>query len=140
LHGNGLHGTLPSELGYLTTLKTLTIARNPLLTGSIPSTFSKLTKLRKLSLLFNNVEGPWSEGLLENMTDLTGLYLNYNDFNMTLPRDIAYRTSLNGIGLAGNKIHGSIPSEYGRLYELSEYDYIFDHTFISQSFSILIAQ
>jgi Leucine-rich repeat (LRR) protein len=90
------------------------------LTGPIPSTFSKLTSLRKLRFKFNNLEGPWSEGLLDNMTNLDKLDLAYNDFNMTLPRDIGKRTSLEKLDFAGNKIHGSIPSEYGRLYELSK--------------------
>jgi hypothetical protein len=91
-----------------------------LLTSIIPPTFSKLTNLRKLSLLFNNLQEPWSEGLLDNMTELSGLYLNYNDFNMTLPLDISNCTSLGGLGLAGNKLYGSIPSEYGKLYSLSK--------------------
>ena len=55
------------------------------------------------------------------MTDLDGLYLKYNNFNMTLPVDVSNRTSLGGIGLAGNKIHGSIPSEYGDLYMLGKF-------------------
>lgn len=121
LHGNGLQGTLPEELGLLTSLTTLTIARNPLLISKIPSSFRNLTKLRQLTLTFNNLQGPWTEGLLEEMTDLTGLYLNYNDLNMTLPVDLGNRTSLVRLGLAGNKIHGGIPSEYGKLYSLGEY-------------------
>jgi len=119
LHGNGLHGTLPEEFGYLTSLEQLTIDRNLMLTSSIPTTFSKFTKLRKLSLLFNNLQEPWSEGLLDNMTELSELYLNYNDFNMTVPVDISNCTSLTELGLGGNKLHGSIPSEYGKLKNLT---------------------
>jgi len=119
LHGNGLHGTLPEEFGYLTSLEQLTIDRNLMLTSSIPTTFSKFTNLRKLSLLFNNLQEPWSEGLLDDMTELSELYLNYNDFNMTVPVDISNCTSLTELGLGGNKLHGSIPSEYGKLKNLT---------------------
>ncbi len=121
VNGNDLHGTLPSEMGYMTSLTHLTIARNPLLVSTIPSSFSNLTRLRRLTLILNNLHEPWNANWMENMTDLTEMYLNYNDFKMPLPKDIAQNnTGLTGLGLAGNKIYGSIPTEYGSFYKLSK--------------------
>ena len=119
-HGNGLDGTLPDEFGYLTSLEELQIDRNPLLVSNIPSSFRNLKRLRKLSLAFNNLQEPWHEGLLDDMNDLVGLYLGWNDFNMTLPVDISRRTTLMSLDLGGNRIHGNIPQEYGQLSSLSE--------------------
>lgn len=120
VNGNNLHGTLPSEMGYLTSLTHLLIARNPLLVSSIPTSFGRLTKLRRLTLILNNLQEPWGDNWLENMTDLKEMYLNYNDFKMPLPIEISNTTGLTKLEMAGNKIYGTIPSEYGRLYNLSE--------------------
>jgi len=120
VHGNNLHGTLPSEMGYLSSLTHLLIARNPLLVSSIPTSFGRLTKLRRLTLILNNLQEPWGEDWLENMTDLKEIYLNYNDFKMSLPIDISNTTGLTKLEMAGNKIYGTIPSEYGRLYNLKK--------------------
>lgn len=107
-------------MGYLSSLTHLLIARNPLLVSSIPPSFGRLTKLRRLTLILNNLQEPWEEDWLENMTDLKEVYLNYNDFKMPLPIDISNTTGLTKLEMAGNKIYGTIPSEYGRLYNLKK--------------------
>eukprot|EP00551_Chaetoceros_affinis_P004325 CAMPEP_0203667280 /NCGR_PEP_ID=MMETSP0090-20130426/4150_1 /ASSEMBLY_ACC=CAM_ASM_001088 /TAXON_ID=426623 /ORGANISM="Chaetoceros affinis, Strain CCMP159" /LENGTH=442 /DNA_ID=CAMNT_0050531399 /DNA_START=119 /DNA_END=1447 /DNA_ORIENTATION=- len=117
-HGNNLHGTLPSEFGYLTNLTDLTIVKNPFLTSTIPTSFSNLTKLRRLRLMNNGLQGPWFEGLLRNMTKLVDVGLKENQFNISLPLDIADVRSLNILTLSGNKFHGKIPIEYGKLHRL----------------------
>ena len=117
-YGNNLHGTFPSEFGYLSNLTDFTISKNPYLTSTIPITFSKLTNLRKLRFVNNGLQGPWNEGLLQNMTDLSDLLLNYNEFDIPLPLDIANVRSLKTLAMAGNKFHGKIPSEYKQLHRL----------------------
>ena len=49
LHDNGLRGTLPPEVGLLSTLQSLDVARN-LLTGYLPSTIGQLTHLTEIVL------------------------------------------------------------------------------------------
>ena len=119
-YGNNLHGTFPSEFGYLSSLRDLTISKNPYLTSTIPITFSKLTNLRKLRLINNGLQGPWNEGLLQNMTHLSDLLLNYNEFDTALPLDIANVRSLKTLAMAGNKFHGKIPSAYKQLHRLGK--------------------
>lgn len=119
-YGNNLNGTIPAEFGYLTNLTDLTILKNPYLSGTIPSSFSMLTNLYRLRLIQNGLEGPWNEGILENMTNLIDLNLNYNSFNMTLPLDIARVKSLASISLAGNMFHGEIPESYGEMHRLGK--------------------
>lgn len=119
-HGNNLDGILPSEFGHLTNLTDLTIMKNPGLTSTIPSSFSMLTNLRRFRLLYNGIEGPWNEGLLKDMDDLIDLDLDYNEFNISLPLEIAEVKSLQTLSLAGNKIYGEIPHAYNKLRRLSK--------------------
>lgn len=119
-HGNNLDGTLPQEFGYLTNLTDLTILKNPQLKGTIPTSFSKLTNLHRLRLINNGLDGKWNEGILDNMTKLIDLNLNYNSFNITLPSDIARVNSLQTLSLAGNTFHGKIPESYGGMHRLGE--------------------
>ncbi len=69
----------------------------------------------------NGLQGPWNEGLLQNMTKLVDLGLRDNRFNISLPLDIAEVKSLNTLTLAGNNLTGAIPKEYGKLHRLGEY-------------------
>ena len=117
---NNLNGTLPSEFGYLSNLTDLTILKNPYLIGTVPSSFSMLTNLHRLRLVNNGLEGPWNEGIAENMTNLIDLNLNYNSFNTTLPLDIAGVKSIKTLSLAGNKFHGQIPHSYGKMHRLGK--------------------
>ena len=119
-HGNNLDGTLPHEFGYLTNLTDLTILKNPHLKGTIPTSFSKLTNLHRLRLINNGLDGEWNEGILDNMTNLIDLNLNYNLFNITLPSDIAKVKSLQTLSLAGNTFHGQIPESYGNMHRLGK--------------------
>ena len=119
-HGNNLAGTLPEEIGFWTSLKELTIARNPRLTGTIPSTISNLTKLRALNLLQNGFVGQWPENALKNAGLLKRIDLSNNAFNwQTFPLELAYHESLHELDLAGNGIHGMIPNELGLLHRLT---------------------
>ena len=49
-----LNGSLPAEIGDLTMLKWLNIARNPNLTGDIPPEMAQLTELEVLYLWEND--------------------------------------------------------------------------------------
>lgn len=120
-HGNNLYGTIPTEIGYLSNLTDLTILKNPHLTGTIPASFSKLTNLRRLRLIYNGLQGPWQDGLLQNMTKLLDLDLSYNHLNMTLPLDIANSASLSTLSIAGNNIFGEIPSAYSNFIRLGKF-------------------
>mmetsp|Transcript_22948 Transcript_22948/g.53187 ORF Transcript_22948/g.53187 Transcript_22948/m.53187 type:complete len:92 (+) Transcript_22948:947-1222(+) len=55
-------GEIPSELGRLTTLRTLQLAHNSF-SGTVPFVFSRLKKLENLSLVGNGLEGALPEAL-----------------------------------------------------------------------------
>jgi len=104
-----LVGSIPTSIGHLTNLLSLSIANNPKLTGTIPASIGYLTNLMDLHLHYNRLKGkiPLSIGNLESLISfnaegnfLTGqlpytigniytleeLHLGFNDFKGTLPK------------------------------------------------------
>ena len=83
LFENQLNGAIPPELGNLANLEALAISANQL-TGEIPTELGNLTNLRELSLWGNRLTGqiPYS---LVNLTKLERLWLAPNDFTGCIP-------------------------------------------------------
>jgi Leucine-rich repeat (LRR) protein len=104
---NQLNGTLPQELGNLTTLKTLDLSKNQL-SGSIPSQLGNLTSLTTLSLHENQLSGAIPKEL-GNLANLAFLSLALNNLSGTIPPEIVAPPTLQGILLFGNKLTGAVP-------------------------------
>ncbi len=87
LNNNGLSGTIPPELGDLSSIRTLLDLSNNQLTGSIPKELSKLTQLDNLRLTSNQLTGniPPEFGTL---TVIHYLSLNNNQLSGTLPDEL----------------------------------------------------
>ena len=83
LHDDGLRGTIPEELGFLTTLTQLKLWDNRLV-GSIPSELGRLTNLEFLEL-------------------------DNNGFTGTIPTELAQLSQLKGLYLFNNFLTGSVP-------------------------------
>ncbi|KAK6157078.1 hypothetical protein DH2020_011326 [Rehmannia glutinosa] len=71
LLGNRFSGTIPEEIGDITTLEDLVLEDN-LLEGNLPANLGSLSNLRRLLLSANNFNGtiPVTFGNLRNLTDL----------------------------------------------------------------------
>ncbi|CAB9497088.1 Leucine Rich Repeat [Seminavis robusta] len=95
LLGNGLAGTLPEELGLLTSLTYIKLGKDNI-GGTIISQFGSLPKLWGLHLFGSRLTGtiPSELGLLSN--------------------------TLKGFAVQGNFLSGSLPSEFWQLRELKE--------------------
>ena len=121
LGGNNLVGTIPGELGLVSTLTDMDLSTN-VLSGSIPySLFEKLTKCIIVSLEENQLSGsiPTSIGYLVN---LSILYLQDNLLSGSLPTEIGLLEVLNEIDISHNKgINGHIPTEVGLLTNLNRW-------------------
>ena len=113
-----LNGQLPAELGDLTRLKWLNIARNPNLTGDIPPEMAQLTELEVLYLWENDLTGPvptWLGGLIE----LQQLSLGHNRLTGPIPGEMRNLIRLETLYLAGNELTGVIPEWMGELSSLT---------------------
>ena len=142
LRDSQLTGTIPPELGGLTSLETLALGGNQLtgpvptwldsltnlqelylwgnqLTGPIPSQLASLTNLQSLSLYDNQLSGPvptW----LGNLTNLERLHISRNQLTGPIPSQLASLTNLRELWLNDNQLTGTIPAELGSLTALEE--------------------
>ncbi|WVZ22211.1 hypothetical protein V8G54_000755 [Vigna mungo] len=94
LQGNGITGSIPKEIGNMTSLCRLDLENNKL-TGEIPSSLGNLKKLQFLTLSQNNLSG-------------------------TIPESLATLPILINVMLDSNNLNGKIPE---RLFEVSKYNF-----------------
>ena len=113
---NQLTGPIPSELGSLSKLGTLTVSRNQL-TGPIPMEIRNINSLSLLGLGGNQLSGS-VPSWLGNLTALEGLFLWGNEFTGHVPTELTSLTSLQWLELGSNQLSGSIPVGLGNLASL----------------------
>lgn len=118
IRDNAMNGTLPLELGLLTTLVDLDLSHNNLL-GSLPSFLGSMSNLQTLNLTSNQLSStlPSEIALL---TQLRHLDLDSCLFDEAIPREIASLTNLETISLSNNRFSGWLPSELGKLSRLQK--------------------
>jgi len=139
--GNNLQGTLPSSIGSLSELNTLSISRNRLngeipleignllkldtlqlnsnlLTGTIPSELGELGELIVLSISGNRLEGQIPVEIVK-ISNLKTLYIYNNNITGSLPSEIGLLSRLRNFHAFQNSINGVIPESFTNLTELS---------------------
>ena len=121
LRFNGLTGPIPRELGNLTSLTRLQLSQSTSngLTGPIPTEFGNLTRLAGLELEGNALTGPVPSEL-GNLARLTELVLSGNALTGPIPTELGNLTSLTGLELDGNALTGPVPPELGNLARLTK--------------------
>ncbi|KAK7285539.1 hypothetical protein RJT34_20313 [Clitoria ternatea] len=114
LPNKNLSGYIPSELGFLTSLKTLNLRFNNF-SNSIPSRLFTATTIIVIDLSRNSLSGPLPTEL-DSLSSLRHLDLSSNSLNGSLPESLSHLTALVGtLNLSFNKFSGEIPSSLGSL-------------------------
>jgi len=114
IHGNGLQGTLPSELSIVSTIYEFTASDN-LITGTFPPEFKSLTELDTLAIAFNQFSGEMPAYLLR-FPDMVYWDAGFNKFEGTLPQDIPEQMpDLQVFFAENNKFSGTLPANLGTL-------------------------
>ncbi|XP_023742217.1 probable LRR receptor-like serine/threonine-protein kinase At3g47570 isoform X1 [Lactuca sativa] len=131
----GIKGNIPSGIGNLTSLRTLSLDMNEL-EGNIPAILGKLENIGQLYLESNRLQGkiPREFCLLKNMGELylsnnrlsgnippclgdigslAWLFLDSNTFNSTIPATLWSHKSLVVLNLSLNLLIGDLPSSVG---------------------------
>ncbi|KAF5948610.1 hypothetical protein HYC85_014567 [Camellia sinensis] len=104
---NYVNGTIPPEWGSLP-LVDISLLGNRI-TGSIPSQIGNITTLNSLILEFNELSGDLPQEL-GNLSSITRLYLTSNNFSGDLPGTLAKLTTLKDFRIGDNFFTGSIPN------------------------------
>ncbi|MDE2779201.1 MAG: hypothetical protein OXI91_05935 [Chloroflexota bacterium] len=116
LPDNGLAGTLPPEMGNLSSLEWLDLSHNRL-TGEIPAVLGQLNHLQRFVLSGNQFSGP-IPAELGGLQDLELLALANNQLSGPIPPELGNLTSLLSLELSLNRLTGPIPPELGNLGSL----------------------
>ena len=138
LTGNHLVGTLPHvvyELPYIesiivrnnadlnvsfTNIKEAQHLKTFIISGTLVTTFEGIqdaTLLEQFHLTDMDLTGPFPSELLQ-LTNLQGLFVNFNKFTGTIPTTIGGLTNLQQLYLYQNDLTGQIPTELGKLSAL----------------------
>ena len=110
IRAEGLGGSIPSELGRLSSLTYLNLRDNNL-KGFIPSELGNLTNLKVLGLNNNELRGQIPD--LSDLTKLEQLYLSNNDLRGIVPAWLGTLRNVRELWLWGNELSGAIPDLRG---------------------------
>lgn len=113
---NNLTGTLPTELGNLTSLTTLNLSGNSI-SGPIPPQIGRLTSLTTLNLSNNQLDGviPMTIG---NNTNLSVLNLSLNQLDGQIPSSIGRLSTLDQLYLNDNTLTCHVPTTMANLADI----------------------
>lgn len=115
-----ISGTLPSSLSDLSQLRLIALSNNEM-SGTIPKSWSTMNNLQYLFLDDNRLSG--SLDVLQNMTNLTNVYLQGNKFTGTIDYSFFSRlTSLVQLDISNNTFRGTLPSHFFSFSELEVLD------------------
>ncbi len=141
LFNTNLRGEIPKDLGRLSEIEFIYLARNQL-TGPVPSELGNLSRLEHLSLNENQLSGPippelgalsnlrvlnlgWNGGLtgqvptwLGDLSNLEKLSLERNQLSGPIPSGLGDLSNLQELWLGSNQLTGPIPSWLGGLSNL----------------------
>ncbi|GAY66421.1 hypothetical protein CUMW_248610 [Citrus unshiu] len=109
-----LRGTIPSQLGNLSSLQSLNLSCNRL-SGSIPSAIFTIYTLKNVSLGKNQLSGEIPTNICSNLPFLEFLSLSPNMFHGGIPSTLSNCTYLRILSLAYNDFSGAIPREIGEI-------------------------
>jgi len=117
LNDNNLSGSIPFQLGNISTLITLRLDKNQL-SGNIPASLWTYPSLDMMILSNNQLEGSIPVAI-KNLSAMTFLDLSNNKMSGTLPVEIGELANLNYIILENNQFDGAIPVELGNMSNLT---------------------
>ena len=115
---NNLVGSIPPELGQLSSLVSLTLDFNRRVGGSIPPELADLSRLRQLALQALGLAGRIPPEL-SRLSSLRFLFLAGNDLSGPIPPELGNLSRLEVLSIYANSLSGPIPGELGTLSSLT---------------------
>ena len=103
--GNSINGTLPEEIANLTELRVLSFEHNNF-TGPIPASYANLNKLRGFWFNNNQLSGEVPNFVATSYPNLVFFDISYNNFQGVLP-DLTALPYLNYISISNNHFYAT---------------------------------
>jgi len=119
LESSFLSGTIPSTIGLMTDLVTLTLYNNNL-NGSLPAEIGNLTNLETLNLHHNYLSGVIPASIGE-LSSLKNMFLYVNKFSGQIPTEIGLLDKMISFFISSTKLTGTIPTEFGNMQQLVQF-------------------
>ncbi|KAL0657669.1 hypothetical protein Bca4012_078254 [Brassica carinata] len=121
-----LYGSLPSSLGFLSSLRHLNLRSNRF-HGSLPTQLFELQGLQSLVLYGNSFDGSVSDEI-GRLKLLQTLDLSQNLFTGSLPSSLLQCNRLRTLDVSRNNFSGSLPVGFGSAFvSLEKLDLAFNH-------------
>ncbi|KAG7959963.1 hypothetical protein I3843_10G096200 [Carya illinoinensis] len=120
LGASKLSGPISSIFFNISSLQIIELGENMLYGGLSTYMFDHLPNLQYLSISRNQFSGELPK--IGNLTMLTELYLDGNNFEGRLPLEIGNLTMLTELYLSNNNFEGLIPNQIGNLQNLEVFD------------------
>ncbi|KAI3876692.1 hypothetical protein MKX03_034201 [Papaver bracteatum] len=121
--GGEISGQIPSSVGDLPYLVSLSFRNIKNITGSVPQSITKLKHLTRLDLSYLSLSGPVPD-FLNQLTTLDSLDLSYNQFSGSIPPNLSDLKHIRIIQLDENELTGSIPESFGKFTDTVSYLYL----------------
>jgi Leucine-rich repeat (LRR) protein len=107
-----LIGPIPSSIGDLTQLLSLTLAENEF-EGHMPPSLGSLPLL-ELNLSYNNLNGSIPKEIFRSGPTMVKCILSYNNLQGPIPQEIGNLQQVTDLEFSSNNLTGEIPSDLGR--------------------------
>lgn len=117
---NNLQGSIPDEIGLLTSSETFRIPKNKV-GGTLPSTFGRMTSLSVIDCSENEIEGS-IPSTINGVSNLIQLDLSSNKLNSTIPNELYSLPLLRTLAVRSNHLSGPLDETISGLQSLVTLD------------------
>ncbi|KAM7263280.1 hypothetical protein ACFE04_001234 [Oxalis oulophora] len=124
-----LPGPIPASIGNLPLLESLSLHKQPEMTGPIPPAIAKLTNLNFLDISYTNISGSVPD-FLSTLTKLTYINLSFNNLTGSIPSSLSKLQNLQYLDFGRNKLTGSIPETFGE-FKITDFTLFLSHNQLS---------
>eukprot|EP00850_Spirogloea_muscicola_P017185 SM000145S00802 [mRNA] locus=s145:151615:158524:- [translate_table: standard] len=112
VHGSGLTGPIPPEIGQLKNLEVIRMRDNSL-SGAIPPELGNCSSLKVLALARNKLSGPLPPQL-GRLAKLGAMHISDNQLSGAIPQELAALPLISYFAICRTRVNGSIPPALGR--------------------------